>query len=362
MKLLLLLYCIPLQVRSLRIDQRHEFGKPEDGAIFQTDNPSTHQPVPQLQEDAHELDISWMSQGSRNRLQQVRAHERALQRVSGKINRASPPFSLLRDSPTAVVYMTYRDDDFHRCQAKFLEDAFGSMFHTVSVRELSSMPNFLPAGSIGEDLLKLSDEELYKLNDQINKEHGNPREGSVNLAHALLLPLAFPEITNLWIIEDDFVFDGGSIKNMVNFYSHDDADYMVVSTRKYSPHSLWKGWLPLHHLRRFPQKYFSGSFAPIMRMSTQFVHAVVDEMSEHGFCFFEAFFPTVANFYGLKTKAFDSQFVKNVRWEPEWTEKEMSDSIRYDRAHGAWGADGITIYHPFKANENPIEQMLPLCK
>jgi hypothetical protein len=353
MKLFLLLYALPLHVWSLHIDQHYNSGKPEQGATSHVDNHPTHQPVPQSQEQAHEPDISWMSQDSRNRLQQVRAHERATQRVSREINRTFSPFFLLRDSPSAVVYMTYRDDKFHHCQAEYLKHTFGSMFHTVSVRDLSSMPNFLPAGSIGNELLKFSDEELYKLNDQINKEHGNPSEGAVNIAHALLLPLVFPEIKHLWIIEDDFVFDGASIKNMVNFHSHDDADYMVVSQREYAPRSLWEGWKPLKRLR-FNKSTWSGSFAPIMRVSTQFVHAVLGEMLEHDFCFFESFFPTVANAYSLKTNKFNHEFVKNVRWMPEWTDKELNTAIRHDWARGT----RTSIYHPFKANQ---VHMLPLC-
>ena len=68
------------------------------------------------------------------------------------------------------------------------------------------MPSFLPAGSIGKELLNISDAKLYKLNDQINKgQEGGPSEGAVNLAHALFLPLTIPELKHLWIIEDDYL-------------------------------------------------------------------------------------------------------------------------------------------------------------
>jgi hypothetical protein len=225
------------------------------------------------------------------------------------------------------------------------------MFHTVSIRELSNMPNFIPADSIGEELRKFSNDELYKLNDKINKEHGTPSEGAVNFAHALLLPLAFPELQYLWIVEDDFVFDGDSIKQFVDFHSNEDADYMAVELSKYKKKSLWEGWTALEPLR-FDQSTWSRSFAPVMRVSAQFVRHVLDEMLEHDFCFFESFFPTVANYYGLKTKQFDARFTKNVRWLPEWTEEEMSRA-----KEGQVGS--LSIFHPFKANQ---VQIIPACR
>jgi hypothetical protein len=345
MKLWLVLYCLPFHVRSLHLVERDDFGKPEHGTTSQMGNPSTHQPVPQSQEDAHEFGISWMSQDSRNRLQQVRAHEKNA-RLNGSFFRTSPRFSLLRDSPTAVVYMTYRGDELHHCQAEQLNSVFGNMFHTVSVRQLSDMPSFLPAGSIGKDLLTMPDDELYKLNNQINKEHGNPSEGSVNLAHALLLPMAIPELKYVWIIEDDVVFDGDNIKQMVDFHSNDDADYMVVELRKYRKHSWWHGWEGLDKL--FPIHDWSRSFAPVMRVSTRFVSHVAGEMVGHGFCFFESFFPTVAMHYGMKISKIGYNFTKNVRWMPEWTEEEMS------RAKESQAGD-LSIFHPFKKDEVHVD-------
>jgi hypothetical protein len=268
-----------------------------------------------------------------------------------EINRTYPLFFLLHDSPTAVVYMTYRDDAFHHCEAQLLQNWFGSMFHTVSVRELSNMPSFLPAGSIGEELRKLSDDELYKLNMEINKEGGKPMEGAVNLAHALLLPLAFPELKYLWIVEDDFVFDGRSIKKMVNFHRHDDADYMPVAKFDHEAEPKWGAWKYLKPLHFHPSNW-AGSFAPVMRVSATFVRHVLDEMLEHGFCFFEPFFPTVANHYNLTTKKIDGQFTRNVRWMPEWTEEEISRARRSQ-------AQNLSIFHPFKANQAEI---IPACR
>jgi len=339
MKLYLVLYCVPFHVRSLNIAQRDIWlGKPEQAAVSQMDDHFTHQPVPRSQ------DISWMSQDSRSRLHQVRVHEEQYPaKGRGENQRTSPRFFLLHDSPTAVVYMTYRDDKFHHCEAEQLNTAFGSMFHTVSVRQLSNMPGFLPAGSIGKELLKISDDDLYKLNTYINKEHGTPSEGSVNLAHALLLPFAFPELKYVWIVEDDFVFDGGSIKQLVDFHRHDDADYMPVKTNRNHLNVL-------KHLRFHPSKW-AGSFAPVMRVSAQFVGHVLDEMLEHGFCLFENFFPTVANYYNLKTKRIDHQFTQNVRWMPEWTEEEMSRAKKGQ-------AQNLSIFHPVKANQ---AQIIPSC-
>merc|ERR1719221_2222780 len=259
----------------------------------------------------------------------------------------------LSDSPTAVVYLTYRDDKFHRCQAGQLNTAFGNMFHTVSVRQLSNMPSFLPAGSIGKDLLNISDAKLYKLNDQIKEgQEGGPSEGAVNLAHALFLPLTIPELKHLWIIEDDFVFDGDSIKQLVDFHKNEETDYMPVAHWNHDGWIAhhWGSWKFLKPLR-FPEDTWHGSFAPVMRVSAKFVQHVVSEMVEHDLCFFEPFFPTVAKYYNLKVKGIDQKFTKNVRWQPEWTEEEM---LRKKERQ----AQNISIFHPYKANQ---EHVIPAC-
>jgi len=353
MNLCLALSCLHFQVMSLHIAQHVDFGRPEQATISQMDNASTHLLVPQSHENANEHHISWMSQDSWIKLQQVRVQEGDGAKVQGRgINGTSSRFFLLPDSPTAVVYMTYRDDQFHHCQAGLLNTAFGNMFHTVSVRQLSNMPSFLPAGSIGKELLKISDAELYKLNDRINQEHGKPSEGAVNLAHALLLPLTIPELEHVWIIEDDFVFDGDSIKQLVNLYKDDKTDYMPVTLHKYEGWLAhhWGPWKDLEPLR-FPKDKWHISFAPIMRVSATFVRHVVSEMLEHDFCFFEPFFPTLAKYYNLTVKVINEKFTKNVRWFPEWTEEEMSSTKEQQ-------AQNISIFHPYKANQVHI---LPAC-
>jgi len=365
MNLCLALSCLHFQVMSLHIAQH--FGRPEQAAISQMDNATAHQLVPQSHENANEPHISWMSQDSLDKLEQVRVREgdNAEGRNTG-IKDTSSRFVLLPDSPTAVVYLTYRDDQFHHCQAGQLNTAFGKMFHTVSVRQLSNMPGFLPAGSIAKGFLNISDADLYKLNDMINKEHGKPSEGAVNLAHALILPLIFPEIKYLWIIEDDFVFDGDSIKRLVNFHNEKEADYMPVLQLRYDgqvPKKVRKLLKPL----RFNQSVWRGSFAPVMRLSARFVRRVADEMLNHGFCFFEPFFPTVAAYYNLTIKAIDERFTKNIRWLPEWTEEEMASTKKQwlpewteeeMASTNKQQAQYISIFHPFKGNQVHI---IPAC-
>lgn len=230
---------------------------------------------------------------------------------------------------TVVVYLTHMAGDHQRNQISKLATEFGANLAVVSPSRMGNQSYYKSL----EDLptSQVIAEEHWGSLDPIA-----PRQAAVLLGHALLSALE-PEIDYVWIMENDVFFKQASdVRDLVDEYARDDADYIPVNFFHDSARTF--------HITEYnalvtnPFDNLYGSFAPLMRVSKRFVNELVRFDKFHGrMLFFEPLFPTLAMHEGLKVTRLAEKFGGHIRFRPLWTEQEMNNA----------SSSGI-FFHPFK--------------
>eukprot|EP00747_Dinoflagellata_sp_TGD_P162824 gnl/TRDRNA2_/TRDRNA2_180849_c0_seq1.p1 gnl/TRDRNA2_/TRDRNA2_180849_c0~~gnl/TRDRNA2_/TRDRNA2_180849_c0_seq1.p1 ORF type:complete len:350 (-),score=43.94 gnl/TRDRNA2_/TRDRNA2_180849_c0_seq1:49-1098(-) len=215
---------------------------------------------------------------------------------------------------TALIYLTHLADERQLNQTQKLASEFGDSVTVTSPTNLS-LPNDKPSASLGAG--RVPDASLERLNPVAGAESGRV------YGHALLSMLDKPNISYLWLLEDDVFFhEAKDVRELIEFFANDTADYIPVSfsSEKQSPE--WTNW---HYLDKIVPRPWYRSFAPVMRVSRNLVESLIALQQNVGSLnFFEALLPTLAMHRGLTVRVMDSKFGANVRYRPCWSEEEIA--------------------------------------
>ncbi len=123
----------------------------------------------------------------------------------------------------------------------------------------------------------------------------------------------------VWFLEDDvFVPTSETIKNIDEKYGNED---ILLKSLQQGKNILYIG--PQNQeLKKYMnpifQKYLTKSMVCAIRLSNQFIQKIREYIKKYkSFFFLEYFFPTLANYYGLKVKTIDE--LKNIIFRKIWT-------------------------------------------
>jgi len=126
-----------------------------------------------------------------------------------------------------------------------------------------------------------------------------------------------------------------AVRMLVDAFKHSAADYVPSTFFNRSSSEFGKHWV--HYFRMagfFPEVDWSGSFAPVMRVSRNLVETV---FSLKKLELFEVLLPTLAVHHTMQVVPL-REFGKYIRWRPCWRMQEITK--KKDRE--------VSLFHPVK--------------
>jgi len=304
-------------------------------------------------EEERDLAVQWLS---RERLAKLEIFRDSYDKMNlldsfcpmNDIEHWRNPFFLSDEWPgVAFVHLVAHDNRFTRQKTKDLSSTFGAQYLTVSPRMLHCIVQNMPGSTIA-----------YLANDTHSFDALMPmlQEGGRLIGDALLLPLVFPEIDYLWIMEDDVYFQNGrDVSLLLRAHEDDATDFLPASLFSYDQLPGWWYW---PEVKEFPKHEWRGSYIPIARLSKRFISTLMSYPTSD-LRYVEAFFPTLAVHHNLSMNPLAEQFVGKpafeygatacLHWRPCWTNAQISKFQKErDNARSGGVASDCMFLHPAK--------------
>jgi hypothetical protein len=196
-----------------------------------------------------------------------------------------------------------------------------------------------PAGSLGQQIITISEMECEHINQLHNKgEHNGSMHRAEAHVYACYKAIRQP-YDYLWFIEYDIY--SKDLGKALHSFDRTNADLLTttIGSSWYNWTSRkWFWWDKLDgEMSSTPMKKRRRCFFPINRFSKKFLQVVAENLSKNsGFC--EVYFPTLCRLSRLSLKFFPKNLFGTFRYQPSIPEEEVL-KIRHN---------DYRLYHPVK--------------